>query len=65
MFNRVVDKQMTGNKAEGGKVEKMPEKSYLHSDQHPKDRRGGWLGRRVRKLQSHGYCTDCTVGWGF
>lgn len=56
---------MTGNKAGGGKVEKMPEKSYLHSGQHPKDRRGGWLGRRVRKEQSHGYCTDCTVGWGF
>lgn len=29
---------MTGNKAGGGKVEKMTEKSYLHSGQHPKDK---------------------------
>lgn len=53
---------MTGNKAGGGRVEKEPEKSYLDSGQHPKDKREevGRLRLRVRKLQSHGYCTDCT-----
>lgn len=54
---------MTGNKAEGERVEKVTE-NHTDTGQHPKDKRegGAELGLRVRKLQSHGYCTHCTVG---
>lgn len=55
---------MTGNKAGYGKVEKMPEKSYLHSGQQPKDK-GEEEGGQDSGLESYNLMvTVLTALWG-